>query len=186
MEGKELETALEGVLFASGEPLSAQRLCLGLETDQAGLEEAAASLEKRLAGEGRGIRLVRLEDSWQLCSAPELAPRIRAILEWKPPKLSRASLETLAVVAYHQPVTRAFVDQVRGVDSAHTMGLLLERGLLEEAGKLDVPGHPALFRTTSDFLRTFGLSSLEELPPLPDQGEIIARRAAERREEDGA
>ena len=116
--------------------------------------------------------MVRLDTSYQLCSAPEFAGYIRKTLEGrKPARLSQPALEVLAVVAYYQPVTRAYVDQVRGVDSSYTMGLLLERGLIEEAGRLAVPGRPIQFKTTRDFLRAFGLSGLEELPELPSQSQ---------------
>ena len=170
MEVKELESALEGVLFASGEPVAVERLCLGLEVDRATLDAVAQQLMDRYRYERRGIRLLRLDTSYQLCSAPELAPCIRRTLEGrKPPRLSQPALEVLAVIAYNQPVTRAYVDQVRGVDSSYTVGLLLERELIEEAGKLPVPGRPTLFRTTKNFLRSFGMSSLEELPRLPEQ-----------------
>ena len=168
MEGKELECALEGVLFASGEPLPVERLCLGLEVDRPTLDAAAQRLMDQYRYDRRGIRLVRLDTSYQLCSAPEYAPVIRRTLESrKPARLSQPALEVLAVIAYYQPVTRAYVDQVRGVDSSYTMGLLLERELIEEAGRLSVPGRPMQFRTTKNFLRTFGLSTLEELPELP-------------------
>ncbi|HAJ66402.1 MAG TPA: SMC-Scp complex subunit ScpB, partial [Clostridiales bacterium] len=117
----------------------------------------------------RGIRLLHLGDKLQLCSAPEYAPYITKALEQrKPPMLSPSALETLAIVAYFQPVTRAYIDQVRGVDSSYTVSTLLERGLIEPAGKLDVPGRPSLLRTTDVFLRTMSVSSLEELPKLPD------------------
>ena len=117
----------------------------------------------------RGIRIVRMDASYQMCSAPEYAPYIRKTLEGrKPPRLSQPALEVLAIIAYYQPVTRAYVDQIRGVDSAYTVGLLLERELIEESGRLAVPGRPILYRTTKNFLRSFGMSSLEELPPLPD------------------
>ena len=169
MEIKELESALEGVLFASGEPVSVERLCLGLEVDRPTLDAVAQRLMDKYSYERRGIRLVRLDASYQLCSAPEFAPYIRKTLESrKPARLSQPALEVLAVIAYYQPVTRAYVDQVRGVDSAYTVGLLLERELIEEAGRLAVPGRPVLFRTTKIFLRSFGLSSLDELPELPD------------------
>ena len=110
-----------------------------------------------------------MDTSYQMCSAPEYAPYVRKTLESrKPPKLSQPALEVLAVIAYYQPVTRAYVDQVRGVDSSYTVSLLLERDLIEEAGRLAVPGRPTLFRTTKNFLRTFELNSLAELPELPD------------------
>ena len=169
IEIKELESALEGVLFASGEPVAVERLCLGLEVDRPTLDAVAQRLMDKYSYERRGIRLLRLDTSYQLCSAPEFAPYICKTLESrKPARLSQPALEVLAIIAYYQPVTRAYVDQVRGVDSAYTVGLLLERELIEEAGRLAVPGRPTLFRTTKNFLRSFGLSSLEELPELPD------------------
>ena len=168
MELKELQSALEGVLFAAGEPVSVERLCLGLEVDRPTLDAVAQKLMDQYSYDRRGIRLVRLDGSYQLCSAPEYADAIRSTLESrKPARLSQPALEVLAIVAYYQPVTRAYVDQVRGVDSAYTMGLLLERELIEEAGRLSVPGRPMQFRTTKNFLRSFGMSSLEELPELP-------------------
>ena len=169
MEIKELESALEGVLFASGEPVPVERLCLGLEVDRPTLDAVAQQLMDKYRYERRGIRLVRLDTSYQLCSAPEFAPHIRKTLESrKPARLSQPALEVLAIIAYYQPVTRAYVDQVRGVDSAYTVSLLLERDLIEEAGRLAVPGRPVLFRTTKTFLRSFGLTNLEELPELPE------------------
>ena len=169
MEIKELESALEGVLFASGEPVPVERLCLGLEVDRPTLDAVAQQLMDKYRYERRGVRLVRLDTSYQLCSAPEFAPHIRKTLESrKPARLSQPALEVLAIIAYYQPVTRAYVDQVRGVDSAYTVSLLLERDLIEEAGRLAVPGRPVLFRTTKTFLRSFGLTNLEELPELPE------------------
>lgn len=177
MELKELEAALEGVLFAAGEPVAVERLCLGLEVDRPTLDAVAQRLRDKYSYERRGIRLVRLDTSYQLCSAPEYAPCIRKTLESrKPAKLSQPALEVLAIVAYYQPVTRAYVDQIRGVDSAYTMGLLLERELIEESGRLAVPGRPIQYKTTKNFLRCFDLSSLDELPELPDgsrEGEQI-------------
>ena len=172
LEIKELESALEGVLFAAGEPVPVERLCLGLEVDRPTLDAVAQQLMDKYSYQRRGIRLLRLETSYQLCSAPEYADYIRKTLESrKPARLSQPALEVLAVIAYYQPVTRADVDQVRGVDSSYTVGLLLERELIEEAGRLAVPGRPVLFRTTKNFLRSFGLSSLEELPELPDSSQ---------------
>ena len=169
MELNELESALESVLFASGEPVPVERLCLGLEVDRPTLDAVAQELMDKYKYERRGMRIVRMDTSYQMCSAPEYAPHIRKTLESrKPPKLSQPALEVLAVIAYYQPVTRAYVDQVRGVDSSYTVSLLLERDLIEEAGRLAVPGRPTLFRTTKNFLRTFELNSLAELPELPD------------------
>ena len=158
----------EGVLCAAGEPVPVERLCLGLEVDRPTLDAVAQRLIDQYSYDRRGIRMVKLDTSYQLCSAPEFAPYIRKTLEGrKPARLSQPALEVLAIIAYYQPVTRAYVDQVRGVDSAYTMGLLQERELIEEAGRLAVPGRPMQFKTTKTFLRSFGLSSLEELPELP-------------------
>ncbi len=163
-----MQIAAEGILFASGEPVHISRICMALGTDRPRAEEALRRLGDYYAYERRGIRLVRMEDSYQLCSAPEYAEIIRRAFEIrKTAKLSQPALEVLAIAAYYQPVTRAQVDQIRGVDSAYTIGLLLDRGLIEECGQLQAPGRPRLYRTTQGFLRAFHLASLEELPPLP-------------------
>ena len=168
MEMKEIESAVEGILFASGEPVQTDRICVALEMDRPTVEQVLQKLMDYYAYERRGIRLLRMEDTWQLCSAPDYADVIRKAFEIrKPAKLSQPALEVLTIIAYYQPTTRAYVDQVRGVDSAYTVGLLLERELIEESGRLAVPGRPILYRTTRNFLRSFGLSSLEELPELP-------------------
>ena len=168
MEMKEIESAVEGILFASGEPVHIDRICLALELDRATVEKVLQKLGDYYAFERRGIRLVRMEDSYQLCSAPDYADAIRRAFEIrKPAKLSQPALEVLTIIAYYQPTTRAYVDQVRGVDSSYTMGLLQERKLIEECGRLQVPGRPRLYRTTKNFLRVFHLNSLEELPDMP-------------------
>ena len=168
MELKEIESAIEGILFAAGEPVGVERICLALEIDRATADAVCQRLADAYSYERRGIRLVKLDSSYQLCSAPEFAPYIRKAFESRrPARLSQPALEVLAIIAYYQPVTRAYVDQVRGVDSSYTVGLLLERDLIEESGRLAVPGRPILYRTTKTFLRSFGLSSLEELPELP-------------------
>lgn len=169
MELKEIESAIEGILFAAGEPVGVERICMALEIDRATADAVCQRLADYYSYERRGIRLLKLDTSYQLCSAPEFAPGIRRAFESRrPAKLSQPALEVLAIVAYYQPVTRAYVDQVRGVDSAYTVGLLLERDLIEECGRLAVPGRPIQYRTTQNFLRSFGLSSLEELPELPN------------------
>ncbi len=168
LEMKELESAVEGILFAAGEPVEIKRLCQALETDRTTLEQILQRLADAYAFDRRGIRLVRMEDSWQMCSAPEYGEVIRRAFEIRrPAKLSQPALEALTIIAYYQPTTRAYVEQVRGVDSSYTVGLLLERGLIEECGRLQVPGRPILYRTTKKFLRSFHLSSLEELPEIP-------------------
>lgn len=165
----DLKSAIEAVLFASGDSVPVGRLSLAFGCSEDEINSAASELENELASDGRGIRLVFLEDRLQLCSAPEYAPQIiRALDERKRPTLTKPALEVLAIVAYYQPVTRAYIDQMRGVDSSYTVGVLLERGLIEVSGKLDAPGRPSLFSTTEAFLRNAGLSSIEDLPPLPD------------------
>ena len=168
MELKELESAIEAILFAAGDPVPAERICTALEQDWETVDAVCQRLADDYSYERRGIRLIRLEDNWQMCSAPEHASAIRKTLESrKPARLSQTALEVLAIVAYFQPVTRTYIEQIRGVDSAYTVGLLLERDLIQEAGRLAVPGRPIQYRTTETFLRSFGLTSLEELPELP-------------------
>ena len=165
----ELTSALEAILFASGESIPAARLSLVLGADEEEILRCARELAQGYESRGSGIRLLRLDDKLQLCSAPEYAPYIAKALEQrKPAQLSQSALEALAIVAYFQPVTRAYIDQVRGVDSSYTVSTLLERGLIEIAGRLEAPGRPALLKTTDVFLRTMGVSSLDELPKLPD------------------
>lgn len=172
MDVKEAESAIEGILFAAGEPMGVERLCMTLEIDRATADAVCQRLADRYSYERRGIRLLKLGNSYQLCSAPEYADYIRKAFESRrPARLSQPALEVLAIIAYYQPTTKAYVDQIRGVDSAYTVGLLAERDLIEECGRLAVPGRPILYRTTQNFLRSFGLSCLEELPSLPSASE---------------
>ncbi len=167
MEQTELQRAIEAILFAAGERVDISRLAFVLETDEADIEDAADSLANFLAYERRGIRIVKLEKGYQMVSSGEMADYITKALETrKPPKLSSSQLETLTIVAYYQPATKAMVEQIRGVDSSYSVSALLNKKLIEEAGRLNVPGRPIQYRTTPDFLRTFGLQSLEELPPI--------------------
>ena len=165
----DIASALEAILFAAGEPVPAARLSLVLGTDEEEVLRTAGDLAESYRREERGLRILRLDGKLQMCSAPEYAPLITKTLEQrKPPMLSQPALETLAIVAYFQPVTRAYIDRVRGVDSSYTVSVLNERGLIEVCGRLDVPGRPSLFKTTDAFLRTMGLQDLSDLPPLPD------------------
>ena len=167
-EMKEIEAAVEGILFASGEPVAVDRICVALDMDRPTVELVLQRLQDYYSYERRGIRLLKMEDSYQLCSAPEYGDQIRKALEIrKPAKLSQPALEVLTIIAYYQPTTRAYVDQIRGVDSSYTVGLLLDRHLIEECGRLQVPGRPRLYRTTQSFLRAFHLNSLEDLPQMP-------------------
>lgn len=165
----DIASALEAILFAAGESVPVARLSLVLAAEETEILRVAEELAETYRRLGRGMRILLLEDKLQMCSAPEYAPLITRTLEQrKPPMLSQPALETLAIVAYFQPVTRAYVDRVRGVDSSYTVSALVERGLIEVCGRLDVPGRPSLFRTTDVFLRTMGVRTLSELPPLPD------------------
>ena len=169
MDKLELMHAIEAILFASGDPVSAERIALVLDSDRDTVLALGAELGEEYERQQRGIRLVRLNDSLQLHSAPEHAAAItRALEQRRAPRLSQASLEVLAIAAYFQPVTRAYIEQMRGVDSSYTVGVLAERGLIEPCGHLDAVGRPTLYRTTELFLRTLGVSSLEELPALPE------------------
>lgn len=167
MEQAELERVVEAILFASGEPVEADRIALAAQCDRTEVEQAAKALMDRLSFERRGLRILRLENAYQMCSSPEMAGYITRALETrKPPKLSASQLETLTIIAYYQPATRAYVEQLRGVDSSYTVGALLNKHLIEECGRLNVPGRPIVYRTTPDFLRTFGLESLDDLPEI--------------------
>jgi len=171
MKLEETAAALEAILFAAGEPVPAERIALVLGVEPEHVFEAGNLLEKRYGEQERGICLLRLDRNLQLCSAPAYADVITRTLEQRrPPKLSSAALEVLSIVAYFQPVTRAYIDQIRGVDSSYTVGVLAERGLIEACGKLDVPGRPTLYRTGDAFLRTMNIHSLDELPKLPEIG----------------
>ena len=166
MEPEELERAVEAVLFAAGEPVELKRLSQALGCETGEVQEAANRLMDRLGFERRGVRVVRLDGAYQMCSAGEMGDFVSRALETrKPPKLSASQLETLSVIAYYQPATKAMVEQIRGVDSSYSVTALLNKKLIEECGRLNVPGRPLQYRTTPDFLRTFGLSSLEA----PDQ-----------------
>lgn len=167
MEQTEIQRAITAILFAAGESVEASRLALALEVDEDEIHRQAAELIDRLNYERAGVRILRLESAYQMCSSGEMAGYITRALETrKPPKLSPSQLETLAIIAYYQPSTKAYVEQIRGVDSSYSVGSLLNKKLIEEAGRLNVPGRPILYRTTPDFLRTFGLSCLEELPEI--------------------
>lgn len=167
MEQTELQRAIEAILFAAGERVEISRLAMALEADEKDIMQASDALADQLAFERRGIRILRLDTGYQMVSSGEMADYITKALETrKPPKLSSSQLEALTIIAYYQPATKAMVEQIRGVDSAYSISALMNKKLIEEAGRLNVPGRPIQYKTTPDFLRTFGLSSLEELPPI--------------------
>jgi len=167
MEQEEMKRAIEAILFAAGERVELQRLAFALDADPREVEAAADALADSLSFDRRGIRILKLEKGYQMVSSGEMADFVTKALETrKPPKLSASQLETLTIIAYYQPATKALVEQIRGVDSAYSVAALLNKKLIEEAGRLNVPGRPIQYKTTPDFLRTFGLSTLEELPPI--------------------
>lgn len=167
MDEKELQRAIEAILFAAGERIEISRLAFALGADENEIQAAADRLADEMAFDRRGIRIIRLEQGYQMVSSGEMADYVTKALETrKPPKLSSSQLEALTIIAYYQPATKAMVEQIRGVDSAYSIASLMNKKLIEEAGRLNVPGRPIQYRTTPDFLRTFGLSSLEELPPI--------------------
>jgi len=186
MEQTELQRAIEAILFAAGERVEIPRLSAALETDEDEIVAAADALADMLSFERRGIRILKLEGGYQMVSSGEMADYVTKALETrKPPKLSSSQLETLTIVAYYQPATKAVVEQIRGVDSSYSISALLNKKLIEEAGRLNVPGRPIQYKTTPDFLRTFGISSLDELPPIEkaDFGEPVAEETPEPAEE---
>ena len=164
-----LNNALEAVLFAAGESVPVARLSLVFEVGPEEILKAAGELAEEYERNERGIRLLQMNNRVQLCSSPDYAQLIVKTLEQrKPPALSQSALETLSIVAYYQPVTRAVIEKMRGVDSSYTVTALQERGLIEACGKLEAPGRPTLYATTDAFLRVMGIQTLQQLPPLPE------------------
>ncbi len=165
--------ALEAVLFASGEPMSIDRLALVFDLKPEKIVEAAEALGERLNEQNSGLTLLRLENTYQLATNEIYAEYIKKAFDIKrKAPLSSAALEVLAVIAYNQPVTKAFIEQVRGVDCSGVITTLLEKELIEERGRLELPGRPLLYGTTKNFLRCFSISDLSELPPLPQEPEM--------------
>ena len=174
MEIKDRLGALEAILFASGEPIEIYRLSEASGVDAGTLPSMIRLLNERYEDCGSGICIKKLDSSYQMCTREEYAEQIRAALETKrAAPLSNAAMEALTIIAYNQPVSKGFVENVRGIDSSSVINNLVEKGLVEEAGRLDVPGKPIVYRTTSVFLRSFGLSSTADLPPLPGQGDLV-------------
>ena len=173
LTNEQIRAACEAILFASGEPLECARIAEALELDMDTVSGALWELARILDDRGSGICLLRLGSKYQLCSRVEYAQQVRSVLDIKKnAPLSPAAFEVLAVVAYNQPVTKAYVEQIRGVDCSGVISTLCQKGLLEEKGRLDLPGRPLLYGTTPDFLRCFCISSLSELPELPERPEV--------------
>lgn len=174
MEIKDRLGAIEAILFASGEPIEIYRLSEASGVDAGTLPSMIRLLNERYEDYGSGIIIKKLDSSYQMCTREEYAEQIRAALETKrAAPLSNAAMEALTIIAYNQPVSKGFVENVRGIDSSSVINNLVEKGLVEEAGRLDVPGKPIVYRTTSVFLRSFGLSSTADLPPLPGQSDLV-------------
>lgn len=170
MELEEGIAIIEAIMFAYGEPIGIDKLseASGIEPDTAG--KLVSQLERRYNVQGSGLRIIRLGNTYQISTRPELSSYVKAALDnYRQTPLSQAALECLAIIAYNQPVTKGFVEQIRGIDSSGVVNTLAERGLIEEAGRLELPGRPIAYRTTDVFLRCFGIGSLDELPPLPTQ-----------------
>ncbi len=161
----EPERKLLAILFAAGDPTPVERLAQTLGLSRGAAEQRLEMLSAKLDAFGLPFELLPLEESVQLATRTEYSPAIRAALSVRRnTPLSQSAMEVLAIIAYYQPVTRAFVEQIRGVDSSHSVNSLVTKGLVEEAGRLELPGRPIAYRTTQNFLRCFGLHSLEELP----------------------
>lgn len=163
------KAAVEAILFANGSPVEPDKIAQAIEMKPSQAEKLILELMDDYEKQERGIRIIKLNKSYQMVSAKKFAPEIRKVMDLRRnTPLSQAALEVLAVVAYNQPVTKAFVEQVRGVDCSGVLGSLTTKGLVEEKGRLELPGRPLLYGTTENFLRCFNLESIENLPPLPE------------------
>lgn len=172
MEIKQYQAAVEAIVFASGEPVPLSRLALALELDEDTTARIADDWVQDINTRGGGLTALKLDDRYQLCSSKACAAYVRKAMDIRRNTLlSQAAMEVLAIIAYNQPVSRPFVEQVRGVDCSAVMQGLQQKGLIEERGRMDLPGRPLLYGTTPNFLRCFGISSLEQLPPLPQKQE---------------
>lgn len=172
MLDKQLLPCLEAVLFAVGEPIEIERLAQALQEDETVIDQALQKLHDKYNNDECGICLLKLDNKYQICTKKQYADSIRAVIEVKKnAPLSQAAFEVLAIIAYNQPVTKSFVEQVRGVDCSGVIANLCQKSLIEEKGRLELPGRPLIYGTTSDFLRCFSLTSLSDLPPVPQKNE---------------
>ncbi len=173
MISEKINSAIEAILFANGSSVEPARIAIALEISESEAREHLEALMNEYSKSGRGITIIRLKDSYQMVSVKEYAPEIRKVMDLRRnTPLSQAALEVLAVIAYNQPVTKSFVEQIRGVDCSGVIGSLTAKDLIEEQGRLELPGRPLIYGTTENFLRCFNISSIEELPPLPgDDGD---------------
>jgi segregation and condensation protein B len=186
MEIKSAQAAIEAILFASGDPVPVERLADALEMDKQTVRKLAAALAEDVNSGGGGLFVAHMDDAYQLTTRTEYASFIRRALEIRRnTPLSQAAMEALAVVAYSQPVTKGYIEEVRGVDCSGIISTLLNRGLIEERGRLEVPGRPILYGTTDNFLRCFGLTTISDLPEVRQEDET-PEQADEAGETDGA
>ena len=168
MEINQKKSIIEAILFAAGRPVTKNELILALEISDEDIDSIIKSMQEEYKKEDRGIELISIENSYQLCTKKELYEYIYPILDKRSkPNLSNAALETLSIIAYNPKITRAEIEAIRGVSADACVYKLLEYGLIEEAGKIDLPGKPMSYKTTGDFLRMFGYNSLGDLPELP-------------------
>lgn len=164
-----LSAVIEALLFAAGDPVEVEKLAEATQVEPAKVEQALSDLADDYVKRLSGLRIVKLGKCYQLCSDTQYAQQIRSLLEIKRNQpLSQAAFEVLAVIAYNQPVTKAFIEQVRGVDCSGVIATLTQKNLIEERGRLDLPGRPLLYGTTADFLRCFMLEGLDDLPEVPE------------------
>lgn len=184
MKASKIQSAVEAILFAAGEPVELQKIAAVFDIEPELAERILYNLAAELDERKSGICLLRLGDKYQLSSRTEYAEIIRDFLELrKNTPLSQAAFEVLAVIAYNQPVTKSFVEQVRGVDCSGVITTLCQKKLIEERGRLDLPGRPLVYGTTPEFLRVFGISSLDELPSLPENDKENTDEASDNEEE---
>ena len=168
MEKQEIIACLESLLFASGKPVEKKILVEIMEVSKEDIEEAAKELKSILIDRNSGIQLIEINDGYQLATIEKFYPQVCTLLDNRPkPSLSQAAMEVLAIIAYNPKVTRAEVERIRGVSSDSAMNKLLEYNLIEEAGRMDAPGRPMMYKTTDEFLRLFGYKSLSDMPELP-------------------
>ena len=168
MEDKKINGIIEAILFAAGRPVKIEELILNLELNKEEIEKIIKQMQKEYEPENRGIQIIKIDDSYQLCSKKEYYENIYPIIDTRSkPKLSNAALETLAIIAYNPKITRAEIESIRGVSADACIYKLLEYGLIQEAGKSDLPGKPMTYITSNEFLKMFGYTSLNDLPELP-------------------
>lgn len=172
MNVNEMQAAAEAMLFACGEPLEIERIAEILEIDMENAESLVLNIAAKYDDSNSGIKIVKMDKKYQICTRKEYAEQVRDILDMKKnAPLSQAAFEVLAVVAYNQPITKAYIEQVRGVDCSGVISTLCQKGLIEEVGRLELPGRPLIYGTTAEFLKCFCITSLDDLPDIPELNE---------------